>query len=299
MRITAKAPAKLNLSLLVGPRRADGYHELFTVFVPIDLHDELSFFLALTEGGLTVSCEGVDGDDNLVARALHALAEASGRPISGEVVVRKGIPVGAGLGGGSSDAALALRVGARLLAEDEGMEIESERLHGLAARLGADVPFFLGDGPALARGIGERLEPFALPVLPVVLVMSTDTLSTPSVYRTFDKVAPTETMEEFSIRAHACERDWRACARQCGGRVAELLRNDLEQASFSLLPHLVEDKRALVEAGALGALMSGSGPTLFGLCRSAEAAQTAAQRLAARGYTARAASTLLSSLTYV
>ncbi len=292
LHVVAKTPAKLNLTLLVGPRRADGYHELFTVFVPIDVYDELSFRLSVDDGGLTVICEGVEGEDNLVERALRALAAESGLPISGEVTVSKGIPVGAGLGGGSSDAALALRIGARLLAEHAGLETGPEKLRVLAARLGADVPFFLGDGAAFARGIGDRLEPLMLPALPVVLIMPADRLSTPSVYGAFDKLVSAETMEEFSSRAYACELEWRLPTGRWNDKVVRLLRNDLEQASFALLPRLADDKEALVEAGALGALMSGSGPTLFGVCRTAAAARATARRLAARGYAARAASTL-------
>lgn len=331
MRLTAHTPAKVNLTLLVGPRRADGYHELFSVFAPIDLCDELEFDLAVAPapapgsdgdlsgpaegaappgrdggvadaGGVAVSCPGIDAADNLVARALRALAEAAGRGIVGEVKVRKAIPVGAGLGGGSSDAALALRAGAELLAREAGIDVAAAQLGRIAAALGADVPFFLAEGPAMARGIGERLEPTTLPPLHLVLVPPTEPLSTPLVYRTFDEVAAPETRDGFDERTGAAEGAWRemASAWVVGGRsgprwaesVATLLENDLERASFVLRPELVEVKQAVREAGAAGALMSGSGPTMFGVCVSARAAEEAARRLGARGFAARATVTL-------
>ena len=166
--LSVAAPGKVNLSLLVGPRRADGYHELFTVFYPLGLADRLTFTLeARPPGGaaldLRVVCPGIDQEDNLVTRALRALEAASGWRLGGEVLVEKGLPVAGGVGGGSSDAAQALLAGARVLTAAGGPALEAAALHALAARLGADVPFFLDPRPALARGVGERLEPLPLP----------------------------------------------------------------------------------------------------------------------------------------
>ena len=165
MHLSTPAPAKVNLSLLVGPRRADGYHELFSVFAPLDLHDRLSFTLSLgaaaqRPGELTLDCPTLDAgadpdpERNLAVRALRALEGAAGRAISGSVRIEKNIPVGAGLGGGSSDAAAALLAGARLLAEEGGVVLAPEVLHSLAVSLGADVPFFLGQGAC--RRAGDR-----------------------------------------------------------------------------------------------------------------------------------------------
>ncbi len=313
MDLSTQASAKVNLSLLVGPRRGDGYHELFSVFAPLELHDRLSFNLSLgaaaqRPGELTLDCPtldtGADPDPerNLAVRALRALEGAAGRAISGSVRIEKNIPVGAGLGGGSSDAAAALLAGARLLAEEGGVVPAPEVLHSLAVSLGADVPFFLGQGGAVGRGIGDQLRPISLPPIPLIVVLPSEPLSTPAVYAAFDRLAASEDISGFAVRASAAEEAWREVARDWEGgdrdgtaateavvRVAALLRNDLEAASFTLLPHLPEAKQAILDAGALGALMSGSGPTLFGVCRSADEAESVCGLLVARGYAARPA----------
>ena len=314
MHLSTRAPAKVNLSLLVGPRRADGYHELFSVFAPLDLHDRLSFTLSLgaaaqRPGVLTLDCPALDAgaaasdpERNLAVRALRALEGAAGRAISGSVRIEKDIPVGAGMGGGSSDAAAALLAGARLLAEEGGAAPAPEVLHSLAVSLGADVPFFLGQGAAVGRGIGDLLQPISLPPIPLVIVLPAEPLSTPVVYAAFDRLAASEDISGFAARTLTAEEAWREMARDWEGgdrdgaaaaeavvRVVALLRNDLEAASFTLLPHLPEAKQAILDAGALGALMSGSGPTLFGVCRSAEEAEDACRLLVARGYAARPA----------
>ncbi|MGI5939879.1 MAG: 4-(cytidine 5'-diphospho)-2-C-methyl-D-erythritol kinase [Thermoleophilia bacterium] len=306
MHVVEKAHAKVNLSLLVGPMRPDGYHELFTIFMPIALYDELSFCLrcgpgSAPPGNITLDSPGMDGEDNLVLRALRSLERTAGRAISGEVTLCKGIPVGAGLGGGSADAALALLCGARLLSEEAGVRLSAETLHGLARDLGADVPFFLGRGPAIGRGIGDRLVSIALPSLHLVLLPSTTSLKTPAVYAAFDRVAPPITAASFAVRTAGVESQWRGLAAGKDGRpadpsvtrtVAGLLANDLEVATFSLMPRLAEDRQAIIAAGALGALMSGSGPTLFGVCASEWEAELVCARLQARGYAAYPVDTL-------
>ena len=207
--LSVAAPGKVNLSLLVGPRRADGYHELFTVFYPLGLADRLTFTLeARPPGGaaldLRVVCPGIDQEDNLVTRALRALEAASGWRLGGEVLVEKGLPVAGGVGGGSSDAAQALLAGARVLTAAGGPAFEAAALHALAARLGADVPFFLDPRPALARGVGERLELLPLPPLPLVLVTGEAGLSTAAVYRAFDDGGAGEPDAAFAERSAVC-----------------------------------------------------------------------------------------------
>ncbi|MFH0917000.1 MAG: hypothetical protein V1912_11240, partial [bacterium] len=300
MHVIKRAPAKVNLSLLVGPRDQMGYHELFTVFAPVDVHDELEFTLEARPGGragdLLVKCRAVDGEANLVAQALRALERETGWVFSGQVTIGKGIPMGAGLGGGSTDAAVSLQVGAEVLAEAGGPAPDGAKLRSLARALGADVPFFLDPSPAIGRGIGELLEPIALPALPLVLVFPEEHLSTARVYRAFDSARPLESREAFAARSDEAEGGWRKLARACRirctppfdavGAVAGLLQNDLEEASFGLVPELVGSKEALTEEGARGALMSGSGPTLFGLCSTVSAAEELADRLVARGFRA-------------
>ncbi len=298
MVVRQKAPAKVNLSLLVGPVGGDGYHPLFTVFVPIALHDDLVFELAVRPPGsgpcpLEVACAGVSPADNLVTRALRALETETGWTFSGSVSVTKGIPTGAGLGGGSSDGACALAVGARIIAEAGGPRLDRASLASLAVRLGADVPFFLQPRPALATGVGERLEPVDLPELPLVIVSPREVLSTADVYRTYDRVAPAEPSDAFLARSEAEAAAWRSlcsdgAARRIGRadllrRIGAQLSNDLEIASMRLLPVLEIRKAALRRHGVLEALMSGSGPTVFGLCPSFASASRIAAALTAEG----------------
>jgi flavodoxin long chain len=322
--IVAQAPAKVNLSLLVGPRRADGYHELFTVFAPLDLHDTLEFRLAArpaapgeaagrppgsgaaaprcdadtpgTPDVLTVSCPGVPSEANLVTRALRLVEQETGWLLTGRVDVRKRIPTGAGLGGGSSDAAAALRAGAQVLAGAGGPRLGEDTLRAFAGRLGADVPFFLDPRPALAGGVGDALHPLPLPSLPLVLFLPREELSTARVYAEFDRLGQPASAGAFLTRADQQAERWRGLSdawragRLGHGEVADLvagdlLANDLEQASRSLLPCLGERAEMLRERGALGVLMAGSGSTMFGLWKTEAEAVEAALLLSNAGHT--------------
>jgi 4-diphosphocytidyl-2-C-methyl-D-erythritol kinase len=331
-----QAPAKVNLSLLVGPPGKDGYHTLFTIFVPLTLADELEVELEVTpragvwgsgavaardagsrapagrstlnapgvaavQSRLEVVCAGVSWADNLVTRSLLEVEKATGCEFSGRVIVRKNIPTGAGLGGGSSDAAATLRVATEMVAKAGGPSLPPSQLHGLARGLGADVPFFLDPRPALASGVGDLLEPLELPSLPLALLLPRRELSTAEVYRTFDGMGVAESSVGFQERLLRAESDWRglSSAWSSGGLDAEgfglglagLLQNDLEPASLQLMPELASDRAGLDGEGVLGALMSGSGPTFFALCASTEAAEATAERLRARGRVALAVST--------
>ena len=303
--VRRRAPAKVNLALVVGPPGPDGYHPLLTVFVPIDLHDDLEFELVVGPGagaGLTVECSGVDSEANLVTRALRALEVETGWGFAGSVRVGKGIPTGAGLGGGSSDGAQALLAGVRILEDAGGPRVGEHTLRRLALGLGADVPFFLDPRPALATGVGEVLEPLALPELPLVLVMPQEELSTAEVYSTFDGVAACESSRAFVRRAAQAERSWRELgAAWASGevgrlvfraRLAGMLHNDLERASMHLLSGLAPRKADLHRLGALGSLMSGSGPSVFGVCASFASAGRIAGALRAESTLARPVRTL-------
>ena len=292
MQITKRTPGKVNLCLLVGPREESGFHQVFTVFAPVDVYDEIEFDLVARPGGagpgkVRVECRVSQGEDNLAAQALHALEKHTGWTFDGRVVIRKGIPAGAGMGGGSSDAAAALRVGALALAEAGGPQPERAELVGLARELGADVAFFLDPVPSVGRGIGEILEPLDLPEIPLVLVFFDRMLSTARVYRAFDTLRPVETRAVFSFRSDQAEKRWRqvTTAGECG----RLLQNDLEHASFTLIPSLATDREVLIREGAVAALMTGSGPTLFAVCESTERAQELQARMAVRGFRAQVA----------
>jgi 4-diphosphocytidyl-2-C-methyl-D-erythritol kinase len=304
------APAKVNLCLLIGPRRPDGYHDLFSVFAPVDLSDRMEFTLGLgptggvaTQGQIGLACAGIDeggaGEGNLAVKALRSVESLVGRSISGAISIEKRIPVGAGMGGGSSDAAAALRAAARLLETEGGIHLDKARLHDLARSLGADVPFFLEGGSAVAKGIGDILEPVAIPPVPLVLLLPEEHLGTKEVYAEFDRLAGQRVVPEtdagFAARCAEAEAVWKGLAVAWGDPkggglnavdVAQSLQNDLEAPSFALVAGLSDRKQALLDAGALGALMSGSGPTMFGVCRSEELADAVCGRLTEAGHSA-------------
>jgi 4-diphosphocytidyl-2-C-methyl-D-erythritol kinase len=292
MHITRSAPAKVNLSLLVGPTRPSGYHEIFTVFVPVDVHDVLSFALEAKPasggpGELHVKAHAIEAEANIVAHALRALERQTGWVFSGRVTIDKGIPLAAGMGGGSTDAAVALQVGTLVLREAGGPAPSDEELRRLARGLGADVPFFLDPRPAIGRGIGELLEPLPLPELPLLLIFTDQPLSTAHVYREFDVGRVAEDLADFAARSAEAEQEWRQV--RTVEAVAGLLRNDLEETSCNLLPGLCDAKETLLQEGALGALMSGSGPTIYGVCGSREDAEALCAKVSADGLNCRVA----------
>jgi 4-diphosphocytidyl-2-C-methyl-D-erythritol kinase len=261
-----RAPAKLNLCLYLGGRREDGRHELCSVFEPLELADLITVAPAEAD---EVLCPGVEGK-NLAARALATLREQGWEGERLRVEIEKRVPVAAGLGGGSSDAAAILRLAAG----------EVPDLPRLAAELGADVPSQLRPALALVRGAGERVEPLPEPVEhAAVLLPGGGGLSTAAVFAEADRLGigrEAAELEELAARL-----------RQAAGAGAsplaypELLVNDLEPAAVSLRPDISEALAALRAAGAPVAILSGSGPTAVGLFPDLGAARAAA---AATGY---------------
>jgi 4-diphosphocytidyl-2-C-methyl-D-erythritol kinase len=238
--VIASAPAKLNLALVVGRVAAGGSHDVLTVLQRLDLADSVSVEPA---GSTTV--EGF-ADDTLVRRALDSL----GAPHGWRAVIDKRIPVASGLGGGSSDAAAALRLGNLQLAEP----LDQHALHDLAAAIGADVPFFLRDGPQLGSGDGTTLEPVSIPQdFVVVLLLPRNALksSTRDVYAAFDE---RDGAAGFAARANAL----RSACRQLDAprQLAQLPPNDLSTSK-----HAAD----LLAAGAFRADVSGAGPIVYGL----------------------------------
>ena len=296
MHITKSAPAKINLSLLIGPGGASGYHEIWTVFVPVDVYDVLSFGLEARPaeegrpGQLQVKAHAIEAEANIVAHALRALERHTGWVFTGKVSIDKGIPMAAGMGGGSTDAATALRAVAQIIREAGGPEVTDTDLRKLARALGADVPFFLDPRPAIGTGIGDLLEPVTLPDLALVLIYTDQPLSTAHVYREFDARNPQEDLEAFAARSAAVEQRWRQA--KTVDDVVALLQNELEDNSCSLLPGLCDAKDIILQEGALGALMSGSGPTIYGLCRTPEDAQALCDKVSADGMNCRVARSL-------
>jgi 4-diphosphocytidyl-2-C-methyl-D-erythritol kinase len=262
-----RASAKLNLCLYVGPRRADGLHEIRSLFEPLELADEL---LIAEAGEDQVICEGIEGRD-LTAVALAALREHGwdGPPLRIEVTKR--VPVAAGLGGGSADAAAVLRLA---MGELEG-------LRSIAAGIGADVPSQLQPRPCLVAGAGEVIEPAPPPgEHAVVLIPQAEGLATADVYAEADRLgSPRGEAELEAIR--------RRLRDAVDGGASPLtyrehLVNDLQPAAISLRPGIEEALGALEEAGAAHAMVTGSGPTAFGLFPSAAEARAAADRLRGR-----------------
>jgi 4-diphosphocytidyl-2-C-methyl-D-erythritol kinase len=262
-----QAFAKLNLFLRILGRRGDGFHELETVFQSIDLADELSFGLA-GDLRMTGGCDAAPpGPDNLVMRAAAALREAAGGAAGASIHLDKQIPVGAGLGGGSSDAAATLVALHRLWE----LNLSGERLAELAAALGSDVPFFLHGGTMLGGGRGEILEPIPQPSsLTFVLVRPSFPVATARAYAHYRPAPPGAPLLEAFRRAFA------TADPEC---LAPLLRNDLEAGVFGEWPELAALREELLAAGALGARMTGSGSVLFGLARDADHARQVAERL--------------------
>ena len=269
--LTLQSPAKLNLYLKVVGRRPDGYHLLVSLFHRIDLHDTLhlekrkgGFALKTTDPRLPVD------ERNLVTRAYQALRARF--PKLGGVSVRliKRIPVGSGLGGGSSNAA-AFLLGMKRLYR---LRMTRKEWLALAEKLGADVPFFLlGVNQAIAKGIGERLYPRpSKRKHAFILLLSKQGLSTKKVYEALSKRLPAVSLTKVS-RAATMLSDF--LDRKDYGQAARLLHNDLESAAFRLKPAIAKKIARLAHCGVSTARMSGSGPTVFGILSQEQAAELA------------------------
>jgi 4-diphosphocytidyl-2-C-methyl-D-erythritol kinase len=278
--LTVTTPAKLNLFLEVLAKRNDGFHEIETLMVPVNLYDTL-YFRDEPQGPVTLQCEfSVDPADdaarclpatpeNLVVRAVELLRQESGCERGARMRLIKRIPIAAGLAGGSSDAAAAL------VAANLGWRLgySREQLARFASQLGSDIPFFLAAQPAVCRGRGERIEPLPkLAPLHFVIVRPSAGLSTADVYRA---CRPAEHPVSVTTIQTAAEK----------GRLSELgrlLHNQLQPAARQLSPWIgrLEDEFARLDV--VGHLMSGSGTSYFGLCRGARHARFVAGRLRAR-----------------
>jgi 4-diphosphocytidyl-2-C-methyl-D-erythritol kinase len=264
------APAKVNLVLQVGDVRADGLHELCSLFGSLELGDDVSVEPRAGASADRVVCAGVTGP-NLASRAIDEIrAELGGDLPPLHVTIDKRIPVAAGLGGGSADAAAVLRA-ANAIAGDM---LEPETLRRIGARIGADVPSQIDPRHALVTGAGENVEPLELPPMALVLIPHEEGLSTADVYRTADDID--------STRARLDPAELRALAQQPLAELAGALENDLEPAALHLRPDLQDHLDALTQAGALAARVTGSGPTTFGVFPDRNAAEEAASALSSK-----------------
>ncbi|GGL11796.1 4-(cytidine 5'-diphospho)-2-C-methyl-D-erythritol kinase [Planomonospora parontospora] len=264
--VTVRVPAKVNLQLAVGPLRDDGYHDLVNVFHAVSLFDEVT---AVAETGMSVRVEGEsadqvpEDDDNLAIRAAVALARHAGRSYGVSLAIRKAIPVAGGMAGGSADAAAALVACNELW----GLGLPLEDLTEIAADIGSDVPFALLGGTAVGTGRGERLTPLeAAGPFHWVFALADGGLSTAKVYAECDRIRAEEGLPVAEPRAAgallAALRDGDAKA------LGAELTNDLQPAALRLRPSLAATLDAGRGHGALGAIVSGSGPTCAFLAAS-------------------------------
>ncbi|MET7288609.1 4-(cytidine 5'-diphospho)-2-C-methyl-D-erythritol kinase [Streptomyces sp. NPDC005573] len=279
MSVTVRVPAKVNVQLAVGAARPDGFHDLANVFLAVGLYDEVTVTPA---DALRVTCEGPDAAQvpldrtNLAARAAIALAARRGIEPDVHIHIAKDIPVAGGMAGGSADGAGAL------LACDAlwGTGASRAELLDICAELGSDVPFSLVGGAALGVGRGERLTGLQVGgTFHWVFAMAERGLSTPAVFREFDRLAQGREIPEPVASADLLD----ALAKGDPDALAATVSNDLQPAALSLFPELADTLAAGRGAGALAALVSGSGPTTAFLTRDAESAEKTAAALRASG----------------
>ena len=260
-----KAPAKINLFLRVLRKRADGYHDIASLMQKITIYDELTF--TLKPAGIRLDCPGSDlptSEDNLVFRAAQSIFAYASYSSGVEIKLTKKIPLAAGLGGGSSDAATTLMA----LNETCSLGLKKRELMMLGAKLGADVPFFIFGNTALVSGIGDKLKAVQnIPELNFVLINPQFPLSTKMVYDNLNLRLTREKINYSIPRFFAL------------GDVIRELHNDLEEVSLKLHPELNNLKQILLCHDALGALMSGSGPTVFGIFTDEKAAKKALETI--------------------
>ena len=280
--VSVRVPAKVNLQLSVGPRRADGFHDLATVFHAVGLHDEVKVRPRTAGSGIAISCSGDHASEvpldssNLAWRAAEMLAEQARLAPDIEIRIAKSIPIAGGMAGGSADAA------ATLLACDALWKLDSPRsvLDRLCAELGSDVTFALHGGTAIGTGRGEQLTGvLAQGTFHWVFALASEELSTAAVYAECDRLREGEEVPAPTVSESLMQ------ALRAGDPVllGKSLHNDLQPAAFSLRPSLKRVIEAGDEAGALGGIVSGSGPTCAFLARTAEHALDIAVSLTSTG----------------
>ncbi len=282
--MTLRCAAKINLSLDVTGKREDGYHTLESIFQTVGVYDILS--VSIEDGeGIAVTCDtpGVPCDErNLAYRAAKAILDASGTQCRVKIHLEKHIPSGAGMGGGSADAAGVLYALNQLL----GCGFSNEKLREIGAALGADVPFLLLGATAYAEGIGEVLTPLmSLPEIPLVLLKGEEGISTPEAYRAIDQLADPPHPDTKSVLRAVEQQDIAALAKSCGNLFEEVTKcSDVLRA-----------KECLLASGALCAVMTGSGSAVFGIFETEDMAKKCADLAAEQFVFAKACTTVTNS----
>ncbi|MFW5487876.1 MAG: 4-(cytidine 5'-diphospho)-2-C-methyl-D-erythritol kinase [Desulfovibrio sp.] len=277
---TLHAPCKVNLYLKITGRRPDGYHDLESLFMPLHTPSDILHVTPVNKEGLELQCPGLDcsTESNLIFKAYEKFRQAAGFAPGLVCRVEKNIPSGAGLGGGSSDAACMLRylnkgAGCRSLA--------TEALNSLAVSLGADVPFFLQDGPAWACGVGEQLRPVQLELSgkSLLLVCPKEKVATGWAYSAWDKLEKKEEIGTVNFNPELTATCETGKDPLCLERV--VFFNSFEAAVFPVFPRLRTIKETLVSEGAAGVVMSGSGASICALFNRHDRAENAVKRLSA------------------
>jgi 4-diphosphocytidyl-2-C-methyl-D-erythritol kinase len=257
------APAKINLVLRIGPRASNGLHEICSLFASLELADEVELEPAPHD---SLECEGVEGP-NLASAAVERLRQFAPSLPPLRVKITKRIPVAGGLAGGSADAAAVMRAANSF----HELPFDDDQLREIAAPLGSDVPSQIAPAHAVVTGTGERVVAVGLPEMAVVLVPAELGLSTGDVFKKADQMGLPRTATDSA--------DLHTLATQPPNVIAARLENDLQSATLRLRPELEKTIEALLGAGALGAQVSGSGPTVFGLFPDRRAAEHAASRI--------------------
>ena len=259
-----ESPAKVNLRLEILNKRKDGYHELRTVFQKISLHDTLHFSLK-KEKGISIATDHPNlpvGKTNLVYQAAQSMLKASDYQGGVHIEIKKQIPLGAGLGGGSSNAATTLKALNQLLKKS----LSKRKLMEMGLKIGADVPFFIWEGAAIGSGIGEKLKKVTLPDLQYVLIYPNFEVSTRWAYQNF-----VLTNQRIHFNLHKFLKTPEG--------ISSILFNHLEEVVSRKYPQIEVMKNNLLSRGALGALMTGSGPTVFGLFQDDKSATGAYEKI--------------------
>jgi 4-diphosphocytidyl-2-C-methyl-D-erythritol kinase len=254
------SPAKVNLFLKVLSRRDDGYHNIVSIVSPVSIYDVI-YFNNQEDGIVTVKDNKnclPEGHANTIYRAAALLKTKYGISRGVDIYVEKNIPIGSGLGGPSSNAATVLRELPKLW----GLTVEQSDLMEMGRKIGADVPLFLTEGPCIIRGIGEEVSPLELPRLWYLIIYPDAVLKTPDVYGGL-KIVLTKDENDIKLRKNF----------ESVQEVAGILENDLEKVAILMCPKIETLKERLINAGALGALMSGSGSSVFGIFEDEEHAK--------------------------
>lgn len=269
--LTFRAYAKINLGLQILDKRPDGYHNISTVFHRIDLYDELQF-VPSPSIQVTSSSSAAPGDEsNICHKAAILLQQHLGITDGVGINLRKNIPVGAGLGGGSSDAAIVLNE----LPKFWGKSVDEQTLQVLALQLGSDVPYFLKPGSAVGTGRGEILEYFSLEV-PYFILLCNPNIHVATAWA-YQNVKPSGSSHALDLKSVLMEG-------MKNPKRLESLCNDFEPVVFQQFPEVAGVKKAMLEAGAVFALMSGSGSSVFGLFSSEAQATATSAAFQQKGY---------------